>query len=403
MPKPSPKPSGDSPAIDKCVAVFRRNMHMPDTSPLFAALGSIAANYLAGTPVWLMLVSPPSSGKTQIINSCLTLPFCREAGQCKNSAAFLTHDKQRGTGGILSPPLKDTEGCEIGGIGEFGILFYPEFSTILGLNPDQREEVLSIHRQIYDGRCVRQYGASGGRVLEWSGKCGALGAVTTAIDENPSSGDLGERWMYYRFPPSDLRAQATAVMNMEKADPKFVRAEFVEAVQNVFTACGIKPGDEGREFTEKEKIHFADITPIACKLRGTVRRDRYTRDITSSPQIEGTGRITHSLKAMYLGLERLGLGKGWCWKIVRKIALDSAPALRMEILKAISHIQYLGEEPTTTMVTSLLKVSRKTGERHLEDLDKLDIVHKLHGDGNAAIWDIDKDVKWLMAKIEKED
>lgn len=401
MPKPRIESYG-TPAVDRCVAVVREYMHMPDTSPVFAALGCIAANYMKGPPVWLMLVSPPSSGKTQIIQSCIPMPFCREAGQAKNSSAFLTHSKSRGLGGMLSPPLKDEDGNEIGGIGDFGILLYTEFSNVLSLGPDQRDEVIAILRQIYDGRVVRQYGMDGGRVLEWEGKCGALGAVTAAIDDNVLSGDLGERWIYYRFPPSDIKAQADSVLYAHGEDPAERTAEFRQAIFDVFTEAKIEKDQKRRAFTDTERQRLAVLAAVACKLRGTVRRDRYTREITSHPQTEGAGRITNALAGMFLGMEKIGLIPKWSWQITHKIAVNSAPAMRLEVLRAIQDAEYLKKmDPkksvATTDVTNLLKVSRKTGERYLEDLEKLDVIRM---EGHE--WTIDKKVREVLGNLKHE-
>lgn len=372
-------------------------MHMPDTSPVFAALGAIAANYLSGPPVWLMLVSPPSSGKTQVINACFDLPYCREAGQCKNSAAFLTYDKERGLGGLLSDSRKDSTGAEVGGIGDFGILLYTEFSVILSLPPDQRDEVIGIHRQIFDGRCSRQFGGGGGRALEWKGKCGAIGAVTGAIDNNPLSGDLGERWIYYRFPPSDLNAQAYSVLNANELDHSERNDLFRNVVMGVFEEANIQRGEPRRNFVEKEAIELRLLSSVACRLRGVVRRDRYTKEITDSPQIEGAGRLTNELAGLFLGMERLGMSQKWCWKIVRKVATDCAPALRLEILRQIRHLEFVGEEITSGAITNALKVSRRTGERHLEDLEKLDVVRRVDG-----LWEMDGEVRKVLRRQEDD-
>jgi hypothetical protein len=42
---------------------------LPDHTPVLAVLGTIAANYLPGDAVWLAVIAPPSSAKTEILNA----------------------------------------------------------------------------------------------------------------------------------------------------------------------------------------------------------------------------------------------------------------------------------------------------------------------------------------------
>jgi hypothetical protein len=43
--------------------------------PVYSVLGAVAANLLPGDPVWLGLVAPPSSAKTEILNSLSSLTY----------------------------------------------------------------------------------------------------------------------------------------------------------------------------------------------------------------------------------------------------------------------------------------------------------------------------------------
>src|SRR5829696_9242091 len=44
-------------------------LYLPDKTPVLAALATVAAQDIPGPPVWTLLVGPPSSGKTEIIDS----------------------------------------------------------------------------------------------------------------------------------------------------------------------------------------------------------------------------------------------------------------------------------------------------------------------------------------------
>jgi hypothetical protein len=47
--------------IDEVIEVFERWLILKDPTPLYAVLGTVAANLLPGDPVWLGLIAPPMS------------------------------------------------------------------------------------------------------------------------------------------------------------------------------------------------------------------------------------------------------------------------------------------------------------------------------------------------------
>lgn len=400
MPKPRPKPSGDSQAVDDCVRIFSSRLHMPDCSPIFAAIGAVVANYFTGPPVWLMLIGAPSTGKTVVVNACSTLPDCRKASDSHNSSAFLTFHAKRGLGGMLSGSRIE-DGIQTGGIGEFGILLYPEFTSILSLPPDARTFINNVHRQIYDGEWSREFGSDGGRPLIWSGKAGALGAVTPAIDRHTLNTELGERWLYYRFPEPDQQAQANAAIAFHSESPADRKAIFSEAVQMVFEASGIKHGEVPRHLDEEESIIMSRTVRAACLLRGLSPRDHHHRDVMDLPQIEGSGRMLSALVSIYLALEKLGLRRKWCWKIVRRIAFDCAPGLRIAVVKEAISLHKSDRDLTPAALYAELPMSDGVLRRSIEDLKILKVIK--YGTGSAAgKWFVDEGIARVFKEIEND-
>ena len=80
-------------------------------------LGTIAANLLPGDPVWLGLIAPPSSAKTELLNSISGLPHVIQAATVTPSGLLSgTPEKQKdkgARGGLLR---------QIDGFGGFGII-----------------------------------------------------------------------------------------------------------------------------------------------------------------------------------------------------------------------------------------------------------------------------------------
>jgi hypothetical protein len=68
------KPFTSGYTIDNLITVFEKWLIQKDHTPIYAMLGAIAANLLPGDPVWLGLIGPPSSAKTELLNSISGLP-----------------------------------------------------------------------------------------------------------------------------------------------------------------------------------------------------------------------------------------------------------------------------------------------------------------------------------------
>src|SRR5205823_5746869 len=66
-------------ALPAVVSVFQRHLYLPDPSPVYVMLGAVAANYMTGDPVWLMVVAGPGSGKTEQLGSLSALPSVHAA------------------------------------------------------------------------------------------------------------------------------------------------------------------------------------------------------------------------------------------------------------------------------------------------------------------------------------
>src|SRR5262249_29653092 len=151
--------------------------------------------------VWLMLVGPPGSGKSELLQSLLRLRSTHEAATITEPSLLSgTRDAER-TEGAKGGLLKT--------IGGFGILILKEFTSILSMNRDARAALLAALREIYDGHWTRHVGVDGGRSLTWAGKLGIVAACTETIDRHHEvMSAMGERFALFRLPPTDADAQA---------------------------------------------------------------------------------------------------------------------------------------------------------------------------------------------------
>ena len=54
--------------------VFRKHLLLKDTMVIEVILATVFANKLEGDPLWLLIIAPPSSAKTEIITSLSGIP-----------------------------------------------------------------------------------------------------------------------------------------------------------------------------------------------------------------------------------------------------------------------------------------------------------------------------------------
>ncbi len=181
--------------LDEIQNRTKHYLFLPDTGSLEITLGVIAANLLPGDPVWLLIVGPPGSGKTEILNSIVKVKDVHQVA-ILTEASLLSGTPRR--------DAENTKGGLLREIGGFGILQIKDFGSILSLNRDSRGPILAALREVYDGAWTRYVGSDGGRTLAWAGKCGLVGGATPSIDGFYAvMSILGERFTYFRLPETN--------------------------------------------------------------------------------------------------------------------------------------------------------------------------------------------------------
>jgi hypothetical protein len=88
------------------------------------------------------------------------------------------------------------------------IIVLKDFTTVLELRRESRQEILSQIREISDGYLSKSFGND--QDVTWSGRLAIIAGVTPVIDRHHSiSQILGERFITYRMESDDTRRKAT--------------------------------------------------------------------------------------------------------------------------------------------------------------------------------------------------
>ena len=134
---------------------------------------------LPGDPVWLGLIGPPSSAKTEILNSTLMLPDVVQAATMTPAGLLWAHPKSN------KPKVPRAAYCNE--FGDFGIIVLKDFGSVLSMRADNKAETLAALREVFDGSWTRHLGTDGGKTLAWQGKVGLIFGATGVIDAHYSA------------------------------------------------------------------------------------------------------------------------------------------------------------------------------------------------------------------------
>jgi hypothetical protein len=349
--KPEARPAAKPTTLDQVIATFKKWLVLRDDTAIYAVLGAVAANLLPGDPVWLGVIGPPSSAKTEILNSLLQLPHI-EPTATLTPAALLSGTPQRQRD-------KGAKGGLLRKIGDFGILTLKDFGSILSMRPDSKAETLACLRELFDGAWTRHLGTDGGRTLSWSGKLGLIFGATEAYDDHYSVlTSLGDRFLLCRL-HSSYGGQLKKAFDHTGTSTKLMRAELAAAVAGLFPANLPEPP----ELSDAEFERFDNVIALAVRLRAHVSRDRYSREIENIHGAEGPGRMGLALERLLAGLTVLGLDRKKAMRLIEDITLDSTPPIRRHAFETLT------DTPTATRdIAKALKLPTTTTRRALEEL-----------------------------------
>jgi hypothetical protein len=350
-------------------------MHLPDDAPLLALLGTVAANLLPGDPVWLLLVAPPASGKTELLESLRGVPSIHRVATLTEAALL--------SGTAKKEQAKGAKGGLLREIGERGIILCKDFGSILSMHRDERSRVLAALREVYDGNWTRHVGSDGGQSLSWTGCIGIVAACPPTIDSHHTvMASLGERFVMLRFGQTPTEAHTRMALAHAGREQE-LRTELTAAVARLFAA--LRPSETQPPRSPDDESRLVSLATLVSRCRSSVERDGYSREVELIPGPESPTRLAVTLQRLLDGLVTLGVSRERGWSVVRRVALDSMPAIRRSVLTLVLRLG----EPNTTEVAADVGYPTSTTRRALEDLAAYRVLQRLpDGKGKSDRWRI---------------
>ena len=369
----APQPAAVKQTLSDVQKAFSRWLYLPDSGVVTLALGSIAANRMDGNPVWLLLIGPPASGKTEILDSVMQLPDMHAAGTI-TEAALLSGVPRRehasnATGGLLRA------------IGDFGFIVLKDLTSTLSMSRETRSLLLAALREIHDGAWTRHFGTDGGKSLHWRGKCALIGGCTPIIDEHHGvMASMGERFLLCRMGDIDTRVQARRALDHLGKETE-MRAELTAAVNGLFQ--DFKPAEF--ELDEDTRDQLSALAAFTARARSAVIRDNYKRDIDLVPGSERPARLVLALARLFHGMRVIGAEEREAWRLIASLALDCIPEIRRRVFEHVYH----ETNASTSDISLAVDYPTTTTRRALEDLAAHGVLTRIsRGPGRSDEWHI---------------
>jgi hypothetical protein len=331
------------------VETYRNHFRTEDTAPLDAVLAAVATSDWPGDPLWLYVVGPPSSGKTEMLRAFAGLP----------NAYFLSSL----TPNSLISGLRD--GKDLLPLLDKKCLIVKDLTQTLEMHRENRDALFGVLRDCFDGFASKAFGTVGTK--SYASHFNLVAACTNAVEEYYTvQAVLGQRFLLVRT------AFAGAYSADDERDVEEMRAilrDLVDAVVRNRRRLPDRPSIP--------KALAAEIKALASEvavLRTHVSRDGHTHEIGTLPEPEGPPRIANQFLKLARGLAAVrchGEVTPEDLELVRRVARDTVPKLPRLHLEAVA-----GGVETIDGIATATRLPRRTVERKIEELVLLGAVHE---------------------------
>lgn len=355
---PRPEPL----SLTACHDVFRGWLGVDyDLGALDAVLAAAVIERMDGDPAWLLLISGSGNAKTETVQS-LAGAGAHVVSSIASEGALLSATSKgeraaNSTGGLLHE------------IGDRGILVPKDVTSMLAMDRTARGQVFAALREVYDGQWTRNVGTDGGRSLEWSGRLVVIGAVTTAWDRQHSDtiAAFGDRFVVARMDSTTGRIAAGRKAIGNTGSEEAMRAELAAAVAGVLEGADLAAGRPNDDEAAKI-LAAADLVTLA---RTAVDID-YRGNVIDSHAPEMPTRFAKQLAQIFRGALAIGLSRRDALALAIRVARDSMPPLRLEILEDVAAHEWTALRDVVKRVDK----PRSTVDRQLQALDLLGLLTK---------------------------
>ncbi len=370
------------------VKEYRKWLHMPDVESIDVVFGAVFANRLQGDPLWLFLVAPPGASKSALLMALDSAPLIMTTSSLTPHALI---SGSHGQGGVDPSLLPQLDGQ---------VLVVKDFTTLLGMNEMQRDEIFATLRDAYDGKSEKVFG--NGVRRKYKSHFGLIAGVTPAVQLLASvHSALGERFLRYRIRymseasvARETIGKAISAIGMEE--------KMQQAMSETAAACLNRavPSDQTPRLSQGILDQIIGLARWVGLLRGTVEHDRYSGILMYKPSSEVGTRLGKQLAKLAYGIalfHREPEVTPEIYQTLTRVARETCP----DRAEALVRTLFLKGAMEAKDVARITRLPQGTCSHVLEDLRLLRVV----GKGETGTWDLQPSLRRLMEPLnlyEKE-
>lgn len=369
---------------------FSKWLSLPNYDTVDIVAATLLANRLPGKAVWLAIVGPAATGKTEItqaLSGCLNVHLLGRITPATFISGYKTSKTSSAHHGILDR-MSD---------GQPHTIVVKDFSTVLQKRPEVRGEILSGLRDLYDGEIDAFFGNK--LSVSWRGKVGMIVCSTGQYDkELKALSTFGDRFLVFR--PAEVRRKGLgerAARNAGQIDKMRIALEKAYSLLDK-----IKIPRKEIKVTLEARNLIAELSDFVTRARTLVSRDWRTREVDEIPELEGPARVAVQLnqlaRGLVLYLEREEVTEGDV-ELLECLVFSTIPHARSVVMAGMDPTEKIsGRE-----IARSLKIPQRLVARCLEDLHLLGIVEWVEGARQSPLggWRVLKGWKPFVYKLRK--
>ena len=369
----SVKPLWKKVNLNEFMNVYHKWFEFNDEEVVHTQLATLISEKMPGDPLWVFIIAPPGGLKTETLRGFIFgedfYPLSDLTSKTFVSGLMIGTGKKRRKIDDLLPELNRK------------ILIFKDFTTVLEKRPEERQEIFSQLREIYDGEFSKKFGTTDNSI-RYNSRFGLIAGVTPVIDRIwKLMQQLGERFLKIRWNEDMKKVTKKARENGGKENE--MRAEISQTAMNFITYLDFSKVPEFDDDKYGEVLDNFAMFVALCRTPVSIQDYRTDFYFDYIPIPEMPTRLVKQLKKMSICLSKIRDKEKVDddeIKTLRRISKDTCPQDRVKVLEIIGKYEHLTLEgcPRPAIYTET-RLPQSSIIRVLEQLRLLELVFvKIH-------------------------